>query len=54
MQLNFPKEDAATIDAEHEKMCKLYEDVVNEITEKFDIKVEDRNENQDIMEFMPE
>ena len=48
------KEDTAAIDAGHEKMCILYEDVVNEIAEKFDIKVKDRNENEDIMEFMPE
>ena len=47
------KEDVATIDAEHDKMCKLYEDVLSEITEKFGIKDTD-NANEDIMEFMPE
>ena len=47
------KEDVAAIDAEHDKMCKLYEDVVSEITDKFGIKQTD-NANEDIMEFMPE
>ncbi|MBP5495338.1 MAG: response regulator [Lachnospiraceae bacterium] len=48
------REDVAKIDAEHNKMCKLYEDVIKEITDKFGIKVTDDNANEDIMEFMPE
>ncbi|MBO4701802.1 MAG: response regulator [Lachnospiraceae bacterium] len=47
------KEDTATIDASHDKMCKLYEDVVKEITEKFGIKSSDDG-SEDIMEFMPQ
>ena len=47
------KEDVATIDASHDKMCKLYEDVVKEITEKFGIKSSDDG-SEDIMEFMPQ
>jgi HPt (histidine-containing phosphotransfer) domain-containing protein len=47
------KEDVATIDASHEKMCKLYEDVIKEITENFGIKSSDDG-SEDIMEFMPE
>ncbi len=48
------KEDVATIEATHDAMCRLYEDVVKEITEKFGVNAYKEVESEDIMEFMPQ
>ena len=54
LELATGREDTAAIDAAHEEMCRLYEDVVKEITEKFGVNAYSEVESEDIMEFMPE